>query len=86
MQGIKENLYIYLLQKKEQLSLDFASTIADAIIINHANNGVMQWPVPKAVYAVAILFGLIFLYQTISESSCCPRMKLDHRVFSILVC
>ena len=59
MQGIKENLYTFLLEKKEQLSLDFASTIADAIIINHANGGIRIWPISKAVYAIAVLFSLL---------------------------
>jgi capsular exopolysaccharide synthesis family protein len=59
MQGIKENLYVYLLQKKEELSLDYASTISDAVIIDHAHNGPQKWPVSKAVYAISLLFALI---------------------------
>jgi capsular exopolysaccharide synthesis family protein len=59
MKEIKETLYTYLLQKKEQLSLDYASTIPDAIIINHANGGTRVWPVAKSIYAVALLLALL---------------------------
>ncbi|HEY4326584.1 MAG TPA: polysaccharide biosynthesis tyrosine autokinase [Mucilaginibacter sp.] len=59
MKEIKESLYTYLLQKKEQLSLDYASTIPDAIIINRANGGLRVWPVAKSVYAIALLLALI---------------------------
>jgi capsular exopolysaccharide synthesis family protein len=77
MQAIKENLYTYLLEKKEQLSLDYASTIADAMIINHANNGIKQWPIPKAVYAIAFLFGLI-----VPTSLLFGREAIKNRVLS----
>ncbi len=59
MQGIKENLYVYLLQKKEELSLDYASTISDAVIIDHGHNFPAKSPIPKAVYAIALLVGLL---------------------------
>jgi capsular exopolysaccharide synthesis family protein len=59
MQEIKENLYTYLLQKKEQLSLDYASTISDAIIIDQPHNGKPISPKEVAVYAIAFLFGLL---------------------------
>jgi capsular exopolysaccharide synthesis family protein len=59
MQSIKENLYVYLLQKKEELSLDYASTIADAAIIDLAHSGAQSAPIPKSVYAMAFLLGLI---------------------------
>jgi tyrosine-protein kinase Etk/Wzc len=59
MQGIKENLYIYLLQKKEELSLDYASTISDAVVIDDANNGSQSAPIPRSVYSIAFLLGLM---------------------------
>ncbi|GAA4316651.1 tyrosine-protein kinase [Mucilaginibacter gynuensis] len=59
MQGIKENLYVYLLQKKEELSLDYASTISDAVIIDYAHNGNQKAPIPKSVYGIALMFGLL---------------------------
>jgi capsular exopolysaccharide synthesis family protein len=59
MQEIKETLYTYLLQKKEELSLDYASTISDAIIIDQPHNGSAISPKRVAVYAIAFLFGLL---------------------------
>jgi capsular exopolysaccharide synthesis family protein len=59
MQGIKENLYTYLLQKKEEISLDYASTISDALIIDHAHTASKLSPVGKTIYAIAFLFGLL---------------------------
>jgi len=59
MQEIKQNLYTYLLQKKEELSLDYASTISDALIINQAHNGLAKSPISKKIYAIAFLFGLL---------------------------
>jgi len=59
MQAIKENLYTYLLQKKEELSLDYASTISDALIIDQPHNSSAISPKRTAVYAIAFLFGLL---------------------------
>jgi capsular exopolysaccharide synthesis family protein len=59
MKGIKENLFVYLLQKKEELSLDYASTISDAVTIDQAHYGSQSAPIPGSVYAMALLFGLI---------------------------
>ena len=59
MKGIKENLFVYLLQKKEELSLDYASTISDAVTIDQAHNGSQSAPIPGSVYAMAFLFALI---------------------------
>ncbi len=59
MQGIKENLYTYLLQKKEELSLDYASTISDAFIIDQPHVGSRISPIPKAAYAIAALLGFL---------------------------
>lgn len=57
-QSIKENLYIYLLQKKEELELSNASTLVDARIVDNANLGDMQWPRPLLIYTIALILGL----------------------------
>jgi len=59
MQGIKESLYTYLLQKKEELSLDYASTISNALIIDQPHTGLLLWPIPKTIYAIGLLFGFL---------------------------
>jgi capsular exopolysaccharide synthesis family protein len=57
-QSIKENLYVYLLQKREELSLRYASTLVDARIVDKAHIGDMKWPRMSLIAAVAMLLGL----------------------------
>lgn len=57
-QSIKENLYIYLLQKREELALSYASSFADARIVDKANVGDLKWPKKPLIFAVALLCGL----------------------------
>ncbi|MGF7081443.1 GumC family protein [Mucilaginibacter sp. UYCu711] len=59
MQGIKENLYIYLLQKKEEIGLDYASTISDDRIEEQPHYGNPKSPIPKQAYAIAFLAGIL---------------------------
>ncbi|HWD90605.1 MAG TPA: polysaccharide biosynthesis tyrosine autokinase [Mucilaginibacter sp.] len=58
-QTIKESLYVYLLQKKEQIALNYASTVPDARIVDYAYAGS---PKSKSmvVYGAALLLGLMF--------------------------
>lgn len=58
--SIKESLYLYLLQKKEEAALSYASAVADSRIVDPAFSS--QLPIkPKrqVVYLIALLFGLI---------------------------
>lgn len=55
---IKENLYVYLLQKREELALSYASTQADARIVDQANIGDVKWPRPILVVVMAVLLAL----------------------------
>jgi tyrosine-protein kinase Etk/Wzc len=57
-QSIKENLYVYLLQKREELALSYASTFVDARVVDNANVGDVTWPRKPFVFAVALLLGL----------------------------
>ena len=57
-QSIKENLYVYLLQKREELSLSYASNFVDARIVDAANLGDIKWPKKSVIYLVALLVGL----------------------------
>jgi len=57
-QSIKESLYVYLLQKREEVSLSYASTLADARIVDNAYSGPVKWPQNSVVYALAFLLGL----------------------------
>lgn len=58
-QGVKEGLYVYLLQKREEISLSYASTLADARIVDDAYIGFAKKPKAPLVYGMAFLLGLV---------------------------
>ncbi|MFD0766882.1 GumC family protein [Mucilaginibacter lutimaris] len=72
-QSIKENLYVYLLQKKEEVSLRYASTLADARIVDHANVEDTVWPKTPLIAIIALLIGagvpflIVFLRSAIKN-------------------
>ncbi len=55
---VESNLYSFLLQQREQLSLKFASTVSDAEVVDYAHAGTAKWPKPMLIYLVAGFFGL----------------------------
>ena len=58
-QKIKEELYLFLLQKKEETSIASASTVSDSKIVEPARaTGSPIRPNPKSIYMFAILLGL----------------------------
>jgi tyrosine-protein kinase Etk/Wzc len=59
-QAIKENLYTYLLQKREELSLKYASATADVRVVDAAFVGGIVWPKKPLVLTMAMLLGLGF--------------------------
>lgn len=60
-QSIKNNLYTYLLQKREELAVTFAASIADSRILDAAkSSGDPVKPVGIVIYALFGLVGLIF--------------------------
>jgi capsular exopolysaccharide synthesis family protein len=59
-QAIKNNIYTYLLQKREETALSFASAVADSRIIDHAiSNDAPVSPKKNLVYLGAILAALV---------------------------
>lgn len=59
-QSIKEALYLYLLQKKEETALSYASSVADNRLIDPA----IGFPIPikpkkQSIYLIAFLIGLV---------------------------
>lgn len=54
-QTIKEDLYVYLLQKREELSLSYAATLTDARVIDSA------YVVPDKQYKRLLFLGLVFI-------------------------
>ncbi len=75
-QAIKNNLYTYLLQKREELAVTFAATIADSRTIDAPeSSGLPVKPVSLVVYA---LFGLVgFLVPTAAIAG---KAALNNRV------
>lgn len=58
--SIKSNLYTYLLQKREETAMSFASTVSDLRVIDDAKaNPEPVKPVRRNYYAVALLIGLL---------------------------
>jgi tyrosine-protein kinase Etk/Wzc len=58
--GVKESLYLLLLQKREETALSYASTITDSRLVNppYVNPGYIR-PNKKQVYTYALAIGLI---------------------------
>ncbi|HKG05826.1 MAG TPA: polysaccharide biosynthesis tyrosine autokinase [Pedobacter sp.] len=53
-QAIKENLYVYLLQKREEVSLSYAATLTDARVVEQAFHGE-----PESQKKIPILLALL---------------------------
>jgi capsular exopolysaccharide synthesis family protein len=58
-QSIKNDIYTFLLQKREDAALSFASAVSDSRLVDKAQSGLYPVsPNRTFVYAVALLFGL----------------------------
>lgn len=69
-QTIKNNIYTFLLQTKEEAELSYAATVSDGIILNNAQaSNIPVKPIPLTVYLIAISlsFVLVILYIFIKE-------------------
>jgi capsular exopolysaccharide synthesis family protein len=70
-QATKSNIYAFLLQKREESELSYASAVSDHMVIDHAQAGTLPVsPKPLIVYLMAIVtcMGLCFSIITIRES------------------
>ena len=74
-QGVKEGLYVYLLQKREELALSYASTISDARIVDQAYLGFVKTPKAPLIYSMAFLLGLV-----LPASFMYAREKVHYRI------
>ncbi|MCF0048473.1 polysaccharide biosynthesis tyrosine autokinase [Dyadobacter sp. LJ53] len=57
-QAIKETLYTYLLQKREEISVSYASKLAEDRIVDHAYSGPAKQTQRSMAFAGALLIGL----------------------------
>lgn len=58
-QAIKNSIYTFLLQKREETALNSASTIADLRVIEKANASGPISPIPKNYYLTGLLIGVL---------------------------
>ncbi|QEC79463.1 GumC family protein [Mucilaginibacter ginsenosidivorax] len=58
-QSIKENLYVYLLQKREEVSLSYATTLSNYKVLDTAHALPSKWPNKKLIYLVALILGIV---------------------------
>jgi tyrosine-protein kinase Etk/Wzc len=56
---VEANLYSFLLQQREQLSLKFSSTVSDAQVVDYARAGSAKWPKPGIIYFLAAFMGIV---------------------------
>jgi len=54
----KVNIYKFLLEKREQVSLRYASSMSDSEVVDDAHAGAVKWPIKPLVYLIALLAGL----------------------------
>lgn len=59
-QGIKEELYIFLLQKREESGMNNASKLLESRIVDAAHYGAPETHSANFTYALAFIFGFIF--------------------------
>ncbi|MEO5893972.1 MAG: polysaccharide biosynthesis tyrosine autokinase [Ferruginibacter sp.] len=60
-QVIKNNIYTFLLQKREETALSFASAVGDSRIVDDAKSGIDPViPKPSMIYLIAVFFGFGF--------------------------
>jgi tyrosine-protein kinase Etk/Wzc len=57
-QSVKANLYLYLLQKREESALSLAATVSNSRVIDAASAGYPIGPNKPMLYTIAILIGL----------------------------
>ena len=88
-QGIKESLYLLLLQKKEETAISYASTVSDSRLIDEAFvSPAPIKPLPNIVYLIALLIGLgvpivIINVKTLLNNKITSRAELEQRTNSI---
>jgi capsular exopolysaccharide synthesis family protein len=58
---LSENLYLFLLQRREEASISYESTLPDTRVINYANTSLDPVsPKRNVIYLISILLGLMF--------------------------
>ena len=88
-QGIKESLYLLLLQKKEETAISYASTVSDSRLIDEAFvSPAPIKPLPNIVYLIGLLIGLgvpivIINVKALLNNKITSRAELEQKTNSI---
>lgn len=88
-QGIKESLYLLLLQKKEETAISYASTVSDSRLIDEAFVSASPIkPIPNTIYLIAILIGLgvpiiLINIKAVLNDKVSSRAELEQKTNSI---
>jgi len=59
IQVSKENIYKFMLEKREQVALRYASSVSDSEVVDDAHAGKIKWPIVPAVYGLALVLAFI---------------------------
>lgn len=88
-QGIKESLYLLLLQKKEETAISYASTVSDSRLIDEAFvSPAPIKPLPNIIYLIALLIGLgvpivIINVKALLNNKIASRAELEQKTNGI---
>lgn len=70
-QSIKENLYLLLLEKREEAAIDYAATSSSVKVIDYALTSIKPiWPKKTIIYPLSLILGLMspFMFIVIKNS------------------
>ena len=83
-QGIKNDIYTFLLQKKEEAAINAAGIVANYRIIDEPETAGLVKPIPLRVYALSILIALILIaliiyFKEFSSTKLKFRSQIENR-------
>jgi len=59
IQVSKETIYKFLLEKREQVALRYASSVSDSEVVDDAHAGKVKWPNVPVVYLLGFVIGMV---------------------------
>ncbi|TSJ45795.1 GumC family protein [Fluviicola chungangensis] len=89
-QQIKESLYLFLLQKREQNEISLAATVANSRVIDEAySTGIPVSPKKTLIYLIALMFGIlipigVIYLRTLLNNKIVSRTDLDHSGLTVV--
>ena len=89
-QGIKNAIYTFLLQKREESAINAASIVANYRLIEKAESAGIVQPVSKRVYTISIILAIILIiiyiyFREFSNSRLLFRTQIESRISAPIV-